>query len=202
MRKTKEGQASVERHYHKVFAHVSDSVSNVAVLQSYNRIGQETEALQRLCRATCSTAQYPVLDWWALASALHRLASTISMMVVLLIGAYLVTHGQLRIGDIVAFTGFATLLISRLDQISAFVNQIFEARAKLEEFYRLEDAVGRGARAGRPARTRQRHRPCALRERQLRLPEFGRRASTTCRSRCRPARPSPSSARPAPARRR
>jgi ATP-binding cassette subfamily B protein len=63
------------------------------------------------------------------------------MMVVLLIGAYLVTHGQLRIGDVVAFTGFATLLISRLDQISAFVNQIFEARAKLEEFYRLEDSV-------------------------------------------------------------
>ena len=29
-------------------------------------------------------AQYPVLDWWALASALHRLASTISMMVVLI----------------------------------------------------------------------------------------------------------------------
>jgi ABC-type multidrug transport system fused ATPase/permease subunit len=46
MRKTKEGQASVERHYHKVFSHVSDSVSNVAVLQSYNRVGQETESLR------------------------------------------------------------------------------------------------------------------------------------------------------------
>ncbi len=70
------------------------------------------------CARTADPAQYPVLDWWALASALHRLASTISMMVVLLIGAYLVTHGELRIGDIVAFTGFASLLISRLDQIS------------------------------------------------------------------------------------
>ena len=39
MRKTKDGQAAVERHYHKVFSHVTDSVSNVAVLQSYNRIG-------------------------------------------------------------------------------------------------------------------------------------------------------------------
>ena len=52
-----------------------------------------------------------MLDWWALASAMHRLASTISMMVVLLIGALLVSHGELRIGDIVAFTGFASLLI-------------------------------------------------------------------------------------------
>ncbi|GAA4110747.1 glucan ABC transporter ATP-binding protein/ permease [Aminobacter aganoensis] len=140
MRKTKEGQASVERHYHKVFSHVSDSVSNVAVLQSYNRIGQETESLRDYVKALITT-QNPVLDWWALASAMHRLASTISMMVVLLIGAYLVTQGQLRIGDIVAFTGFAALLISRLDQVSNFANQIFDARSKLEEFYRLEDCA-------------------------------------------------------------
>ena len=140
MRKTNEGQKSVERHYHKVFGHVTDSVGNVAVLQSYNRISDETEALRSQAHALLA-AQNPVLDWWALASALHRLSSTISMMVVLLIGALLVSRGELRIGDIVAFTGFATLLISRLDQISNFVNQIFDARVKLEGFYRLEDAA-------------------------------------------------------------
>jgi ATP-binding cassette, subfamily B, beta-glucan exporter len=144
MRRTKEGQASVERHFHKVFAHVSDSVSNVAVLQSYNRIGHETDALKRYVKNLLD-AQYPVLDWWALANALHRLSSTISMMVVLLIGSYLVMHGQLRIGDVIAFTGFATLLIARLDQMSAFANQISEARAKLEEFYRLEDSAADAA---------------------------------------------------------
>ncbi|WP_394891204.1 glucan ABC transporter ATP-binding protein/ permease [Mesorhizobium sp. AaZ16] len=140
MHKTKEGQAKVEKHYHDVFSHVTDSVSNVAVLQSYNRIGQETEALKNHVRDLIQV-QYPVLDWWALASAMHRLASTISMMVVLLIGAWLVSRGELRIGDIVAFTGFAALLIGRLDQVSAFANQIFEARSKLEDFYRLEDAA-------------------------------------------------------------
>lgn len=144
MRRTKEGQAAVERHYHKVFAHVTDSVNNVAVLQSYNRIGHETDALKRYVKNLLD-AQNPVLDWWAMANALHRLSSTISMMVVLLIGAYLVTHGQLRIGDVIAFTGFATLLIARLDQMSAFANQISEARAKLEEFYRLEDSAADAA---------------------------------------------------------
>jgi glucan exporter ATP-binding protein len=138
MRKTSEGQKSVERHYHKVFDHVSDSVGNVAVLQSYNRIGHEAEALRNHVRALLAV-QNPVLDWWALASALHRLSSTISMMVVLMIGALLVSRGELRIGDIVAFTGFATLLISRLEQISNFVNQVFDAKVKLEEFYKLED---------------------------------------------------------------
>ncbi|CCV06333.1 Beta-(1--_2)glucan export ATP-binding/permease protein ndvA [Mesorhizobium metallidurans STM 2683] len=144
MRRTKAGQAAVERHYHKVFAHVTDSVNNVAVLQSYNRIGHETDALKRYVKNLLD-AQNPVLDWWAMANALHRLSSTISMMVVLLIGAYLVTHGQLRIGDVIAFTGFATLLIARLDQMSAFANQISEARAKLEEFYKLEDSAADAA---------------------------------------------------------
>lgn len=139
MRKTKEGQAQVEEHYHRVFAHVSDSVSNVSVLQSYNRIGQETVALKKFASQLLD-AQFPVLDWWALASAMQKLSSTISMMIVLLIGAYLVTHGELRIGDIVAFTGFASLMISRLDQVRAFVNQIFEARSKLVDFYAIEDA--------------------------------------------------------------
>ncbi|QKC84414.1 glucan ABC transporter ATP-binding protein/ permease [Mesorhizobium sp. NZP2077] len=144
MKRTKAGQAAVERHYHKVFAHVTDSVSNVAVLQSYNRLGHEAETLRRYVRNLLD-AQNPVLDWWAIANALQRLSSTISMMVVLIIGAYLVTHGQLRVGDVVAFTGFATLLISRLDQLSAFANQISEARAKLEEFYKLEDSAADAA---------------------------------------------------------
>ena len=151
MRKTSAGQKSVEQHYHKVFEHVTNSVGNVAVLQSYNRVSHETEALRDHVRSLLS-AQNPVLDWWALASAMHRLASTISMMVVLLIGALLVSRGELRIGDIVAFTGFATLLISRLDQISNFVNQIFEARVKLEDFYRLEDD---SAQAREPAGLRE-----------------------------------------------
>lgn len=140
MARTKEGQAAVEQHYHRVFSHVSDSIGNVSVLQSYGRLAQETEALRRYT-ADLIDAQFPVLNWWALATALHRLAATLSMMIVLIIGALLVQNGHLRIGDIVAFTGFATLLIGRLDQITGFVNQVFEARAKLEPFYALEDAV-------------------------------------------------------------
>ncbi|RVD38828.1 MAG: glucan ABC transporter ATP-binding protein/ permease [Mesorhizobium sp.] len=140
MRRTKSGQTAVERHYHTVFAHVTDSVSNVAVLQSYNRIGHETATLKRYVKDLLD-AQNPVLDWWAIASALNRLSSTISMMIVLSIGAYLVTRGELRVGDVVAFIGFAGMLIARLDQMSAFSTQISEARAKLEDYYRLEDSA-------------------------------------------------------------
>ncbi len=140
MSRTKDGQASVENHYHTVFSHVSDSISNVSVLHSYNRIEAETRALKSFADRLLE-AQYPVLDWWAIASALNRMASTIAMMVVLIIGTMLVQAGELRVGDVIAFIGFANLLIGRLDLMRQFATQIFEARSKLEEFYALEDSV-------------------------------------------------------------
>ncbi|OHV78368.1 glucan ABC transporter ATP-binding protein/ permease [Ensifer sp. LCM 4579] len=140
MNRTKEGQASVENHYHTVFSHVSDSISNVSVVHSYNRIEAETRELKKFTERLLS-AQYPVLDWWALASALNRMASTISMMAILVIGTILVQRGELGVGQVIAFIGFANLLIGRLDQMKAFATQIFEARAKLEDFFQLEDSV-------------------------------------------------------------
>lgn len=140
MSRTKDGQASVENHYHTVFSHVSDSISNVSVLHSYNRIEAETKALRSFADRLLA-AQYPVLDWWALASALNRMASTIAMMIILVIGTLFVQSGSLRVGDVIAFIGFANLLIARLDQMRNFATQIFEARAKLEDFYHLEDSV-------------------------------------------------------------
>ncbi|MGF9565850.1 glucan ABC transporter ATP-binding protein/ permease [Neorhizobium sp. JUb45] len=140
MKRTKEGQASVESHYHNVFSHVSDSISNVSVVHSYNRIEQETRALRDYTKNLLA-AQYPVLDWWALAGALNRTASTVSMGIILVIGTALVQKGELKIGDVIAFIGFANLLIGRLDLLRQFATQIFEARAKLDDFFVLEDSV-------------------------------------------------------------
>ncbi|HUH49127.1 MAG TPA: glucan ABC transporter ATP-binding protein/ permease [Mycoplana sp.] len=140
MSRTRDGQASVEGHYHTVFSHVSDAISNVSVVHSYNRIEAETRQLKQFAQQLIG-AQFPVLDWWALASALNRIASTISMMTILVIGTILVQRGELRVGDVIAFIGFAGLLIGRLDQMKQFATQIFEARAKLEDFFSLEDAV-------------------------------------------------------------
>ncbi|MFD1197235.1 glucan ABC transporter ATP-binding protein/ permease [Brucella gallinifaecis] len=140
MRKTKDGQAAVEKHHHKLFEHVSDTISNVSVVQSYNRIASETQSLRQYAK-NLENVQFPVLNWWALASGLNRMASTLSMVIVLLLGAYFVTKGQMRVGDVIAFIGFAQLMIGRLDQISAFINQTVTARAKLEEFFEMEDAT-------------------------------------------------------------
>lgn len=144
MRKTKDGQSALEHHHHTLFEHVSDSISNVSVVQGYNRIAAESSALREHA-SNLLKVQYPVLNWWALASGLNRMASTISMVVVLLLGAFLVTRGQLRVGDVVAFVGFAQLMIGRLDQISAFINLAVSSRAKLEDFYEMEDSTAASA---------------------------------------------------------
>ncbi|MBB3143757.1 ATP-binding cassette subfamily B protein [Phyllobacterium trifolii] len=135
--KTKDGQAQVERHHITAFSHVTDSMGNISVLQSYNRIDEETRALQSYAKQLLA-AQYPVLNWWALAAGINRMASTISILVVLALGAHFVIQGEMLVGQVVSFIGFATLLIGRLDQLSAFVNQIFAARAKLEDFFEME----------------------------------------------------------------
>jgi ATP-binding cassette subfamily B protein len=137
MKNTRAGQASVEKHYHDLFSHISDTISGVSVVQSYNRAHAESETLKALSSSLLK-AQFPVLDWWALASALNRMASTISMMVILVVGTALVVRGEMTVGEIIAFIGFANLLIGKLESIRGFVSQIFEARSKLEDFLELE----------------------------------------------------------------
>jgi ATP-binding cassette subfamily B protein len=137
MSRTKDGQTSVEKHYNNVFSHVSDTISNVSVLHSYNLIGSETNALRAFIKDLLD-AQYPVLDWWAIAGVLNRMAATISMTAILIIGIALVKSGELSVGNVITFTGFATVMIGRLDQMRAFATQTFEASPKLEEFFKLQ----------------------------------------------------------------
>ncbi|WP_413154714.1 glucan ABC transporter ATP-binding protein/ permease [Bartonella sp. cb54] len=140
MRKTKDGQAAVECYHHNLFKHISDSISNVSIVQSYNRVKEETLALHKHTNNLLK-AQNPVLNWWALASGLNRMASTISIVCILLLGAFFVTKDQLRVGEVVAFVGFAQLMISRLDQISNFINVAVSSQAKLQEFFEMEDST-------------------------------------------------------------
>jgi ATP-binding cassette subfamily B protein len=119
-----------------VFSHLSDTINNVSVLHSFNRIHIETHTLRGHIGALLD-AQFPVLDWWALASVLNRMAATISMTSILLIGTGLVESGEISVGNVVTFVGFATVMIGRLDQVRAFAEQTFEASSKIEEFLKL-----------------------------------------------------------------
>ncbi|HYD15608.1 MAG TPA: glucan ABC transporter ATP-binding protein/ permease [Hyphomicrobium sp.] len=138
MRKTKEGQANVERYNSAVYGRVGDVIGNVTVVQSFARLKAESEAMRDVMSDLLS-AQYPVLTWWGILTVLQRAAATITMVAVFAMGAVLAGRGELTVGEIVSFVGFANLLIAKLDQISGFVTAIHRRAPVLRGYFALID---------------------------------------------------------------
>lgn len=138
LRRTQGGQANVENFHQDLFGRVGDVIGNVTVVQSYTRLVDETQALRELMNRLL-TAQYPVLTWWGLLTVLTRVSATLTMVSIVGLGSYLSSHGELSVGEIVAFTGFSGLLIAKLDQISAFVSRTMVQAPTLKNFFALLD---------------------------------------------------------------
>ena len=138
--RTSDGQAAVERHYIEVFGRVGDVIGNVPVVQSYARLAAEASALRGMMSQLLA-AQYPVLTWWGLLTVLTRAASTITMVAVFSVGAYLAGRGEVTVGEIVSFVAFAALLIGKLDQLSGFVARMFMQAPTMNSFFDLLDTT-------------------------------------------------------------
>ena len=139
-RKTSTDQAAVERYHNNVYGRVGDVLGNVTVVQSYARFASEMQAM-RTIMAELLAAQYPVLTWWGLLTVLTRIAATITVVAIYAVGALLVARGQITVGEIVAFVGFAGLLIGKLDLLSGFAVRIFQYAPTLRSFFDLLDAT-------------------------------------------------------------
>jgi ATP-binding cassette subfamily B protein len=137
--KTSAGQATVEQYHNNVYGRVGDVLGNVTVVQSYHRLGAEMQAMRDVMGQLLA-AQYPVLTWWGLLTVLTRSAATIAMVAIFLFGAVLAARGEITIGSIVAFVGFATLLIGKLDQLSGFIVRVNQQAPTLRTFFELMDA--------------------------------------------------------------
>jgi ATP-binding cassette, subfamily B, beta-glucan exporter len=133
-------QRAVERHYSELAETAADAIGNVAVVQSFARIELEVSALKGLVNSLLR-AQMPVLSWWAVAAVLTRTATTIALLMILLIGTYLKLVGLASVGAIVSFMAIAALLIARLEQVVGFANRVFMDAPKLSEFFNVLDTV-------------------------------------------------------------
>jgi ATP-binding cassette, subfamily B, beta-glucan exporter len=133
-------QQAVEKHYSDLAENAADALGNIAVVQSYVRIDSEVSALRGLVNSLLR-AQMPVLSWWAIAAVLTRSATTLTLLVILLIGAYLKLLGLSSVGAIVSFMAIAALLITRLEQMVGFANRLFIDKPKLDEFFGVFDTV-------------------------------------------------------------
>ena len=110
------------------------------MIQSFTRAKAESGEL----RSTISqllAAQTPVLSWWALASIATRASATLTVTSIFLLGTWLNLDGKATIGDVVMFMSIATMLLGRLEQVVAFVNQLFLQAPKMREFYEILDTA-------------------------------------------------------------
>ena len=136
VRRTSDGQATVEQYHNNVYGRVGDVLGNVTVVQSYARLAAEMQAM-RTVMSQLLAAQYPVLTWWGLLTVLTRAAATVTMVAIFAVGALLVQRGEITVGEIVAFVAFANLLITKLDLLSGFAVRVFQYAPTLRSFFDL-----------------------------------------------------------------
>src|SRR5262249_19044035 len=112
-------QREVERHYSDLAETAADALGNVALVQSYARVELEVSGLRGVVDSLLR-AQMPVLSWWAIAAVLTKAGTTLTMLVILLVGTYLKLIGLATVGEIVSFMSIAAMLIVRLEQAVSF----------------------------------------------------------------------------------
>ena len=133
-------QRTVEQHYSDLAETAADALGNVALVQSYARVELEVSLLRSLVDSLLR-AQMPVLSWWAVANVLTRAGTTLTLLVILLVGTYLKLVGLATVGEIVSFMSIAALLITRLEQAVSFANRLFVDAPRLADFFGVLDTV-------------------------------------------------------------
>ena len=137
--RTEAGQKRAESFQSSLAGTVQDALANVVVVQSFSRLAAETRRFGQIADDVIAH-QFPVLNWWAVVNVLTRGASTIAVIVIVLIGTILHVNGQASIAEIVTFMGFANLLISRLESAMQFAARLFLQLPGLEEYFGVLDA--------------------------------------------------------------
>ncbi|WP_316174162.1 MULTISPECIES: glucan ABC transporter ATP-binding protein/ permease [unclassified Bradyrhizobium] len=140
VRKTYGMQSEVEEHASNLSARASDALGNVALVQSFVRIDAEVQGLRHVASQLLSV-QMPVLGWWAVVSVITRASTTITVLAIFTLGIALHQAGLSSVGEIVMFVSFATMLIQKLEQVVAFINNVFMEAPRLAEFFTVLDAV-------------------------------------------------------------
>jgi ATP-binding cassette, subfamily B, beta-glucan exporter len=131
-------QQKVEKYYTDVAELTSDTLGNVALVQSFTRIELEVSGIRKVGDLLLG-AQMPVLSWWAAAAVLTRASTTLTMLAILIVGIWLYLDDLTTVGEIVMFMSFAGLLITRLEQVVHFANRMQMDAPRLAEFFEVLD---------------------------------------------------------------
>lgn len=138
LRKTQTLQQQIESNHSDLAELTSDTLSNIALVQSFARIQIELRSIKKISQRVLG-AQFPVLYWWAVVTVLTRSATTVSVLCIIVLGVWLFTQSLITMGEIVSFVAFAGIIISRLEQVIAFANKLATDAPRLREFFEVLD---------------------------------------------------------------
>ena len=136
--KTQKLQHQIEEHHSDLAELASDTLSNIALVQSFSRIQTEVKALHHISQQVLG-AQLPVLSWWAVVTVLTRSATTLSILCIITLGVWLYTQSLVTVGEIVTFIAFAGIVIGRLEQVITFANKLAMDTPRLKAFFSVLD---------------------------------------------------------------
>jgi len=139
VQRTHKAQATVEGLHSQLAGSAQDTLSNILVVQSFARLEAESKLFGGIIRQVLER-QGPVLNWWAVLSVLTRSASTLCIMAIFVLGAWLNGRGEASVGQIVSFMGFAMMLIGRLEALVGFVARLVFQMPALEELFAVIDS--------------------------------------------------------------
>jgi glucan exporter ATP-binding protein len=140
LRKTQSLQRTVQTHHSNLAERASDALGNIALVHSFTRIEMEVSALKSVSKQLLA-AQFPVLSWWAVVAVLTRASTTLAVLSIILLGAWLFQRDLISIGEIVTFMALAGMVIARLEQAVNFANRMAMDTASLREFFDVLDTV-------------------------------------------------------------
>ena len=155
-----------------------ESLANSALVQSANAQDQELERFRRenegamdaeLAGARIAGLFSPVIDLIELAGAI----------IIIVLGTWALTAGELTIGGLLAFLAFLSQLYRPVRDLSRLGQQVFEATAGAERVIELLDMAPDGDRPPRRAPAGTRTRPARARAGRLHVPGRGARAPST-----------------------
>ena len=138
LHKSEKLQTSVESYYTDMAERTSDTLGNIALVQSFARVEDEVSAMRKIGEMLLG-AQMPVLGWWAVTSVLTRASTTLTMLAILIFGIFFYIAGTTTIGEIVMFMSFAGMLIGKLDQVVHFSNYLVMDAPRLAEYFEVLD---------------------------------------------------------------
>src|SRR4030081_2000365 len=131
-------QSKVERYYSDVAERTTDTLGNIALVQSFARIESEVSGMRKLGDEVLGV-QMPVLSWWAVTTVITRTSTTLTILSILVLGVWFYLHDLTTVGEIVMFMSFATMLIGRLEQAVHFANRMVMDAPRLAEFFEVLD---------------------------------------------------------------